>query len=372
MPGPAIMSVEYVAIILLVAASALAKIGPEAVISCAKGSGQGRMYPDPDDCRKFIRCVSRKPVSFTCPPNTAFDPDTQVCAWRVGKNGCGGKLAPTTWVGMIDNLINDITQKNEVTEKISNGYAWEKPSKRFDQDNAPKHFQKYMSLEKSSRDLVDESQQTMSTHTVTKPTKQPLKVKSSQLKRDYVPPQKSKMASTELGDKVKNKYRSYSWEKAKNVFNNGLGSSQTNSQLNSTKAASVKEEFTTESSIKANGNPNKFSGLSLRSMSPSAVGTMPLSKEVKAEAYKITVGETFKRDNGTSNLNLNVTSNLNLNVTSNSSLATETPSKSSQADALTKSKSFQQSSQLLCCCHTSLGIKIYILIIPQTSKLVKY
>ena len=53
---------------------------------------EARMYPHPEDCTKFTRCVNNRLVTFSCPPLTAFDPETQICAWRVGKNGCGGKL----------------------------------------------------------------------------------------------------------------------------------------------------------------------------------------------------------------------------------------------------------------------------------------
>ncbi|KAK3788893.1 hypothetical protein RRG08_020544 [Elysia crispata] len=55
-------------------------------------SDEARMYPHPEDCTKFTRCVNKRLIIFSCPPLTAFDPETQICAWRVGKNGCGGKL----------------------------------------------------------------------------------------------------------------------------------------------------------------------------------------------------------------------------------------------------------------------------------------
>ncbi|CAL1539253.1 unnamed protein product, partial [Lymnaea stagnalis] len=106
--------------VLVTSRTSFAKVKDyDAIVSCAKAGGQGRMYPDPDDCRKFIRCVSRKPVAFTCPPMTAFDPDTQVCAWRVGRNGCSSKPPTNGWVGMIDNIISDMSQKESTYKSAS-------------------------------------------------------------------------------------------------------------------------------------------------------------------------------------------------------------------------------------------------------------
>ncbi|GFR90805.1 hypothetical protein ElyMa_004312900 [Elysia marginata] len=75
-----------------------------------------RMYPHPEDCTKFTRCVNKRLVTFSCPPFTAFDPETQICAWRVGKNGCGGKLSFSSAQWLPTTLWED--EINEETEEI--------------------------------------------------------------------------------------------------------------------------------------------------------------------------------------------------------------------------------------------------------------
>ncbi|BFZ05446.1 hypothetical protein BsWGS_08485 [Bradybaena similaris] len=58
---------------------------PQADLLCLNPS---KLYPDQGDCRRFIRCVNRKPVSFSCPPKTAFDSESQTCIWRLHLGDC--------------------------------------------------------------------------------------------------------------------------------------------------------------------------------------------------------------------------------------------------------------------------------------------
>ncbi|KAH9512568.1 hypothetical protein Btru_038813 [Bulinus truncatus] len=325
--------------LFLAATAVFAKIDPDTIVSCAKGRSQGRMYPDPDDCRKFIRCVSRKPVSFTCPPNTAFDPDTQVCAWRVGKNGCGGKLAPTTWVGMIDNLINDISQKGDIQsnrpqEKSPSSIGWENPQKKFDQGDASKQPQKYANLEKSSRELVEEEEKKTAATTTT----QSLNVKPSktvQRKSGYVPSHKpTRTSSTAVGDRKENgnsKYRRVQEAiksdlkiKTKAESRTALNVSETTNTIqnvtvsfaNSTKNVTGNLNATrTSSGVREKVAANKLSsmrssGKSFKSVSAAAVRAVEKDKvDVKSEAY---MGNLKESANDTSS---NVTRQ-SVNVTS--------------------------------------------------------
>lgn len=44
-----------------------------------KDGENGKLYPHPDDCGKFIQCVNGKVQEMTCAPTLVFDPENSQC-----------------------------------------------------------------------------------------------------------------------------------------------------------------------------------------------------------------------------------------------------------------------------------------------------
>ena len=51
--------------------------GQELTRGCATGD-EGKLFPDPRDCSKFITCVGQQPISFDCASGLLFDPKSKV------------------------------------------------------------------------------------------------------------------------------------------------------------------------------------------------------------------------------------------------------------------------------------------------------
>ncbi|PVD31175.1 hypothetical protein C0Q70_06587 [Pomacea canaliculata] len=56
---------------------------------CPNESG---FFRHPTNCSRFYWCNHFIPTAMLCAPHTAFDPETHVCSWAVGPDGCGAQL----------------------------------------------------------------------------------------------------------------------------------------------------------------------------------------------------------------------------------------------------------------------------------------
>ncbi|XP_075979297.1 uncharacterized protein LOC142978677 [Anticarsia gemmatalis] len=108
----------------------------EAPAICAADDSDGTLVAH-ENCNQFYKCAHGKPVVFTCPPNTLYNPYKEQCDWSENVD-CGDRLIPDPGDNDNDNGGNDNDNGNGDNDDNGNGNEDDNSSDDSDiDDNLP-------------------------------------------------------------------------------------------------------------------------------------------------------------------------------------------------------------------------------------------